>query len=197
MKKFLIPIVLLLTFSTSTNADPFKQMLKGGAKGGLKGGNKEEKSWTKVVWEKKLTDKSPATKITIKYDSFTKEKSCFSYPRLPNFIELDGLKALEGEGNGDFERKSIFIFTFKDQPLQFKWDQIPTIYEDPPNTVNEASYEIWSKFKKLKTRSTYPSFRGVLDGKMNPSYTKDEVIFLNRIDDYLKARKRYGCNKKK
>ena len=63
-----------------------------------------------------------------------------------------------------------------------------------PTAVNADSVLTQKAYAASILGGNYPSFRGVLDGKMNPSYTKDEVIFLNRIDDYLKARKRYGCN---
>ncbi len=35
MKKLLIPLIFLLAFSTSLNASPWSQMLKGGIKGSI------------------------------------------------------------------------------------------------------------------------------------------------------------------
>ena len=119
MKKFLLIFILLISLPTSVNADPLRNILKHTLKGGTKEILRDNKGgeldWIKTVWEKKLTDSNTrkATTIKIKYDSFTKTKTCITRPFMPQFMEVDGFMWREGIGaylKGDWPKARDIIY---------------------------------------------------------------------------------------
>ena len=158
MKKFLVIFIFLITLPTSVKADPLRNILKQSLEDGTKEISRDNKGgevdWIKTVWEKKLTDSNTrkATTIKIKYDSFTKAKTCITRPFIPPFMEVDGFMWREGIGAGNINNKMITIYNGKYDSIQFKFDNKDKIYQLEVMDAQSIDYSLWRKYKKLKTK---------------------------------------------
>ena len=199
MKRLIIPLFFLITFSTSVNASPWSQMLKGGIKGGTKEVLRENKGdredWIKTIWEKKLTDSDTrkATTIKIKYDSFTKTKTCITQPYLPDNVEVDGflMREFKYKGAGDINNKQITIYNGPKEEVQFKFDNKDKIYKLKEWDAQPIDFALWKKYKKLRTRVVVDEF--IINGQIGGDYTKTETLFLKTLDEYLNKAKKHNC----
>ena len=197
MKKFLLIFIFLITLPTSVNTDPLRNILKHTLKGGTKEILRDHKGgeldWIKTVWEKKLTDSNTrkATTIKIKYDSFTKTKTCITRPFIPQFMEVDGFMWREGIGAGNINNKMITIYNGKYDSIQFKFDNKDKIYQLEVMDAQSIDYSLWKKYKKLKTRNTVRKF--FIGGREGGDYIKTEAVYLKRLDEYLNTAKKYNC----
>ena len=207
MKRLLVSLLFLLTFSSSVDADPLKNILKHTLKGGtkevLKNELKDSNSWTKIVWEKRLTDNSKRnpTTITIEYDSFTNTKTCKTRPFLPRYIQVEGFDVFMWSGRrkgrigaGDINSKTITIYNGKYDSIEVKFDNKDKIYQLGVMDAESITYSKWRKYKKLKTRNTVRKF--YIKGREGGGYTKTEAVYLKRLDEYLNAAKKYNCKAK-
>ena len=197
MKRLVLPLLAALALPTAVNADPLRHILKHTLKGGTKEFIRDSKGgeadWIKTVWEKKLTDSNTrkATTIKIKYDSFTKTKTCIAKPFLPQFMEVDGFMWREGIGAGNINNKTITIYNGRYDSIQFKFDNKDKIYQLEVMDTQTIDYSIWRKFKQLKTRNTVRKF--YIGGREGGDYIKTEAVYLKRLDEYLNVARKYNC----
>ena len=163
MKKFLIPLLFLLTFSTSVNASPWTQMIKGGLKGSLKSGSSGNNKESFKLGEKCI--KGNCSEIigilTTSTDEFTGETMCISYLKgeryLSSFMAPIGtfIFPISKEKNIQYrlDNGSINSVIFGD--LKYYWGHYPPLKADFSNGDSPPFYMkkvLWDKAKTIKFR---------------------------------------------
>ena len=198
MKRLLVSLLFLLTFSSSVDAGPWTQMLKGGLKEGLKQDEStNDKKSNFESFEYQLSDDEVHTgSFYLIYDSFTGETECKNSHFLPAYLELGvssdlreypkSLKHLF-PNKSRLNKDSLFIWNEKKRNVYTKYrlDNGPIIEPDP-NGIIEIPYNKWKRHKELKYRSIFYSY--------NPTRKYDVVFNLKELNRFVKDKRKYGCN---
>ena len=164
VKKFLLSLIFLLTCSTSVQADPFTQMLKGGLKEGLKSESKKNNEKSFNLGKKCI--KSNCSEIIgilkTSTDEFTEETSCISYLKGPRDMMLS-FDASIGRFVFDITSEKYIqyrldngsINTVKFGDLKYYWGTNPPEKADLSSGWGPAFYlkkVLWSRANQLKIR---------------------------------------------
>mgnify|MGYP001437117178 FL=1 len=192
MRKLLIPLFFLLSFSTSVKSDFEKNFYQVGKASNLELGYFAE--------------------FFLEYDSFTGETKCAEYgwlilPRNLEFnISLDteykqfpkSLKRFY-PSKRSLNKNSLFIWNRSEEKLggkktsyvKYRFDNGPII-EPPPNGIIEIPYSKWKQHNELKLRDVI-----TIDGSEEFWYGKsrkiDHTIYLQELDRFSKDARKYGC----
>ena len=189
MKKLLIPLFFLLTFSTPLKSDFEKNFYQVG-----KASNSELGFFAKFFLE---------------YDSFTGETKCNEYgsiwlpPNLEFNLSLDteykqfpkSLKRFY-PSKRSLNKNSLFIWNRSEKLggrtsyVKYRFDNGPII-EPPPNGIIEIPYSKWKQHNELKLRDVI-----TVDGPeevYGKSGKIDQTIYLEELDRFAKDAKIYGC----
>ena len=189
MKKLLITLFFLLTFSTSVKSDFEENSYQVGKASNMKLGYQ--------------------AKIFLEYDSFTGETKCTNYGRILLPPNLEFNLSLDTEykqfpkslkrfypSKRSLNRNSLFIWNRSEKVgaktsfVKYRFDNGPII-EPPPNGIIEIPYSKWKQHNELKLRDVI-----TVDGPeeiYGKSGKIDHTIYLQELDRFSKDAKKYGC----
>ena len=190
MRKLLIPLFFLLSFSTSVKSDFEKNFYQVGKASNLELGYYAE--------------------FFLEYDSFTGETKCKEYgwillpPNLEFNLSLDtnykefpkSLKRFY-PSKRSLNRNSLFIWNKTESGekrtsyVKYRFDNGPII-EPPPNGIIEIPYKEWKRHKELKLRDVI-TVNVPYENVYGKSGKIDQTIYLEELDRFSKDAKKYGC----